>query len=185
MENQSQLVEGCRAGKEWARKELYTLYAEQLLAVCYRYTGDPDTAHDLLHDGFIKIFTGFTYSGEGSLGGWLHKIMVNLALDHLRKKRQLQEISLDEEVLPEETEELPQQEIRDSIPESMLLEFVAELPEGYRTVFNLYVFEDRSHKEIGEILGIKERSSSSQYHRAKQLLAKKIQEYTRYEKGRG
>ena len=64
LENEIELIEGCRAGKDSARKELYTLYSKQMLAVCYRYTGDVDAAHDVLHDGFIKIFTHFTFRGE-------------------------------------------------------------------------------------------------------------------------
>ena len=68
LENEIELIEGCRAGKDSARKELYTLYSKQMLAVCYRYTGDMDAAHDVLHDGFIKIFTRFTFRGECALG---------------------------------------------------------------------------------------------------------------------
>ena len=68
MENEIELIKGCRAGKDSARKELYTLYSRQMLAVCFRYTGDMEAAHDVLHDGFIKIFTNFSFRGEASLG---------------------------------------------------------------------------------------------------------------------
>ncbi len=71
MENEIELIKGCRAGQDSARKELYTLYAKQMLAVCYRYTGDMDAAHDVLHDGFIKIFTNFSFRGEASLCTWI------------------------------------------------------------------------------------------------------------------
>ena len=71
MENEIELIKGCRAGQDSARKELYTLYAKQMLAVCYRYTGDMDAAHDVLHDGFIKIFTNFSFRGESSLCTWI------------------------------------------------------------------------------------------------------------------
>ena len=67
LENEIELIKGCRAGKDSARKELYTLYSKQMLAVCFRYTGDMDAAHDVLHDGFIKIFTNFSFRGESSL----------------------------------------------------------------------------------------------------------------------
>ena len=74
LENEIELIEGCRAGKDSARKELYTLYSKQMLAVCYRYTGDMDAAHDVLHDGFIKIFTRFTFRGECALGTWVTRV---------------------------------------------------------------------------------------------------------------
>ena len=77
LENEIELIEGCRAGKDSARKELYTLYSKQMLAVCYRYTGDMDAAHDVLHDGFIKIFTRFTFRGECALGTWVTRVMVD------------------------------------------------------------------------------------------------------------
>ena len=70
LENEIELIKGCRAGKDSARKELYTLYSKQMLAVCFRYTGDMDAAHDVLHDGFIKIFTNFSFRGESSLCTW-------------------------------------------------------------------------------------------------------------------
>ena len=81
LENEIELIEGCRAGKDSARKELYTLYSKQMLAVCYRYTGDMDAAHDVLHDGFIKIFTRFTFRGECALGTWVTRVMVTQAID--------------------------------------------------------------------------------------------------------
>ena len=120
-----------------------------MLAVCYRYTGDMDAAHDVLHDGFIKIFTNFSFRGEASLSTWITRVMVT--------------------------------DRGSSISEEQLMAFVAELPDGCRTVFNLYVFEEKSHKEIAGMLHIKEHSSTSQLHRAKYLLAKRIKEYRNHE----
>ena len=175
MENEIELVEGCRAGKDSARKELYTLYAKQMLAVCYRYTGDVDAAHDVLHDGFIKIFTHFTFRGECTLATWVTRVMVTQAIDYLRRRKRISQLVTNEEQLPDLPDEA-------STAEEQLMAFVAELPDGCRTVFNLYVFEEKSHKEIAEMLGIKEHSSTSQLHRAKNLLAKRIKEYTAYER---
>ena len=180
MENEIELIKDCRAGKDSARKELYTLYSKQMLAVCYRYTGDMDAAHDVLHDGFIKIFTHFTFRGESSLATWMTRVMVTQSLDYLRRQKRFSQLMVLEEKLPD----VP--DISDSgggsgISEERLLAFVAELPDGCRTVFNLYVFEEKSHKEIAEVLHIKEHSSTSQLHRAKCLLAKKINEYRNYE----
>ena len=178
MENEIELIKGCRAGKDSARKELYTLYSKQLLAICYRYTGDMEAAHDVLHDGFIKIFTKFSFRGESSLSTWITRVMVTQALDYLRKQKRITQVIAHEEQIPD----IP--DLGDNgcgISEEQLMAFVADLPDGCRTVFNLYVFEEKSHKEIAEMLNIKEHSSTSQLHRAKYLLAKKIKEYRNHE----
>ena len=101
MENEIELIKGCRAGQDSARKELYTLYAKQMLAVCYRYTGDMDAAHDVLHDGFIKIFTRFTFRGECALGTWVTRVMVTQAIDYLRRKHRFSQLVVNEEQLPD------------------------------------------------------------------------------------
>ena len=97
LENEIELIEGCRAGKDSARKELYTLYSKQMLAVCYRYTGDVDAAHDVLHDGFIKIFTHFTFRGECALSTWVTRVMVTQAIDYLRKQQRFSQLVVNEE----------------------------------------------------------------------------------------
>jgi RNA polymerase sigma-70 factor (ECF subfamily) len=149
-----------------------------MLAVCYRYTGDRDVAYDVLHDGFIKIFTHFSFRGESSLLTWMTRVMITRAIDYLRsRQRRKWIISYDDEEIPD-VPDVSDSENSDRIPEERLMEFVAELPPVCRTVFNLYAFEGKSHKEIAEILHIKEHSSSSQLHRAKYLLAKRITEYT-------
>ena len=178
MENEIELIKGCRAGKDSARKELYTLYSNKMLAVCYRYTGDVDAAYDVLHDGFIKIFTHFSFRGESSLGTWITRVMVTQALDYLRRQKRITQVIVHEEQIPD----IPDiTENGSDISEEQLMAFVADLPDGCRTVFNLYVFEEKSHKEIAEMLNIKEHSSTSQLHRAKYLLAKKIKEYRNHE----
>jgi RNA polymerase sigma-70 factor (ECF subfamily) len=180
LENEIELIRGCRAGEDFARKQLYTLYSKQMLAVCYRYTGDMDAAHDVLHDGFIKIFTRFSFRGESSLRTWITKVMVTQSLDYLRKQKRMSEVVIFDEYLPD-IPDLSEMGNTSEISEEKLMEFVAELPDGCRTVFNLYVFEDKSHKEIGELLRIKEHSSTSQLHRARFLLAEKIKEYMNHE----
>ncbi len=177
LENEIELVEGCRAGMDSARRELYTLYSKQMLAVCYRYTGDMDAAYDVLHDGFIKIFTHFTFRGECALGTWVTRVMVTQAIDYLRKQQRFNRLVVTEEQLPDIADETEVAEAGSRLSEELLMKFVAELPDGCRTVFNLYVFEEKSHKEIAELLHIKEHSSTSQLHRAKSLLVKRIKEY--------
>ena len=149
LENEIELIKGCRAGKDSARKELYTLYSKQMLAVCFLCT-------------------------------WITRVMVTQALDYLRREKRVNQLVVHEDELPD----IP--DISDSgggagISEEQLMAFIAELPDGCRTVFNLYVFEEKSHKEIAKMLHIKEHSSTSQLHRAKYLLAKRIKEYRNHE----
>lgn len=146
------------------------------MAICLRYVSDRESAQDVLHDGFIRIFQSFQqfhYQGVGSLKAWMSRIMVNEALGFLRKKNQ----QVQQEVLMDEIPDREEDESTEDIPQSVLMRLIRELPDGYRTVFNLYVFEEKSHKEIGTLLGITERTSSSQFYRAKTLLLQKIKEY--------
>lgn len=174
--NETELINRCKSGENIARQKLYESYAEAMLCICYRYTGDVDTAHDLLHDGFLKVFSSissFQCKGEGSLRAWLSKLFTNLSLEYLRKKDLLRH------GFPlEEAEELPDEAEPDANLLSMdiLMRFVTELPIGYRTVFNLYVWEEWSHKEIAKELRIQEKSSASQLNRARKILAARIRE---------
>lgn len=175
--NEAELAEGCQRADNASRRMLYEQYGGTLMAICLRYMADREEAEDVLHDGFIHIFQSFdqfSYQGEGSLKAWLCRVMTNEALNALRKRnRQLaQEVPMAE--MPDMTEE---EGSLDDLPSSVLMEMVQSLPEGYRTVFNLYVFEEKSHKEIADLLGINERTSSSQFYRAKCLLMKKINDY--------
>lgn len=173
-----ELSEQCRQGNNRARRELYERYAGRLLAICLRYVSDRDTAQDLLHDGFLKIFGSFdkfTWRGEGSLRAWMERVMVNTALQYLRKNDVINQASPLEEV-PEVYDE-PDDDDIGMIPQSVLMQFVRELPPGYRTVFNLYTFENKSHKEIALLLGINEKSSASQLFRAKSTLIRKVKDW--------
>ena len=159
-----------------ARRELYEKFSGLLMAVCVRYVSDREVAQDILHDGFINIFDSickFQYKGEGSLKAWLIKVMMNESLQYLRKNSKINEISYEE--IPDIVDD-EQEDISD-IPASVLMGLVRKLPTGYRTVLNLYVFENKSHKEIAEMLNISEHTSSSQYFRAKKLLTTMIKEY--------
>lgn len=184
LEQEVELIKGCRAGEESARKTLYTLYANKMLAICFRYTGDLDAAHDVLHDGFVKIFTRFNFRGECSLATWITRVMVTQSLDYLRRQQRVNLLMSREEELPDVPDVSDEALGAERIPEDVLMAFVAELPEGCRTVFNLYVFEEKSHKEIAELLHIKEHSSTSQFHRAKSLLVKRIKGYLENESKR-
>lgn len=153
-----------------------------MLAVCYRYVGDIDEAHDVLHDAFIRIFSNFTFRGECSLATWMTRVMMTQSIDYLRRKQRFNQLIVSDDHLPDVVDEAEAAESGSQLSEEILMQFVAELPDGCRTVFNLYVFEEKSHKEIARLLHIKEHSSTSQLHRAKSLLAKRIKEYTEHER---
>ena len=170
------LAEGCREGDGAARRELYDRFAGRLMAVCMRYAGDRATAEDLLHDAFLKIygaFGKFSYRGPGSLRAWMERVTVNVALEWLRGRNRLGMTELDEGRVAATVAESAVEQV----PREVLLRFVSELPEGYRAVFNLYCIEEYSHREIARMLGINEKSSSSQLFRARALLARKIRAY--------
>lgn len=176
--NETELIYKCKKGDNFAQKRLYEIYSRQMMAICYRYVGDKMTSEDILHDGFIKVFGSihsFNYRGEGSLKAWISRIFVNASLEYLRKNEPVRNSSAIEDW--RETDfELEEEEI-EQIPNQVLIDYISELPEGYRTVFNMYILEEMSHKEIGATLGINEASSRSQLSRAKAILAKKIQDY--------
>lgn len=173
--SENELSLRCKQEDMNARRMLYERYGGVLMAICLRYTGNREEAEDVLHDGFLHIFESikqFTYQGEGSLKAWLSRVMVNEALGFLRKRN----AQTQQEVLLDEIPDMPDTEDTgfDGLPQSVLMRMISELPDGYRTIFNLYVFEDKSHKEIASMLGISERTSSSQFYRAKSLLMKKL-----------
>lgn len=174
--NDAELIAGCKAGKQEALEAIYRLFSRQMYGVCYRYVGD-DTALDVMHDGFIKVFSTIGQLHATDLSGfkaWITRIMVTTSLLHLRQQKATAFLSVDD---LEETMQPVDEEDITSIPIETLMKFIAELPTGYRTILNLSVFEGMSHKEIARTLGINEHSSSSQLHRAKCVLAQKIKEY--------
>ena len=142
-----------------------------------------DDVRDVLQDCFVKIFTsihGFEWRGEGSLRGWMVRVVVNESLKFLKRNRQLESLG-DGWDVPDTVEDEPDAE---DIPSEVLQEMICRLPAGYRAVFNLYVFEKKSHKEIAAMLNIKESTSASQLHRAKAVLAKEVQRYKAQVNGR-
>ena len=171
------LAERCRRKESQAFKELYDTYAGRLFSLCTRYAPTQTSAEDILQDSFIKIiqsFDSFRYKGAGSLYAWMSRITVNRALDSIKKDSRIPTVTLEES----RAEEIRLDD-RDIgiIPEKELLRMIRELPSGYRTVFNMFALDGFSHKEIARALGIRERTSSSQYSRARAMLAGKIKHY--------
>jgi len=171
--DEQELIAGCKDGKQWAQKAVYEQYAQIMLSVCYRYVNDRETARDLLQDGFIKLFTKInSYSGLGAFAGWVRRIFVTTALEYLRQTNALKlSSSIDEYDHYIEDDDVP---IIDKISADDLMKCVGELPNGYRTVFNLYAIEGYSHQEIANILSISENTSRTQFMRARKLLQKNV-----------
>ncbi len=171
------LAKLCARGDETARKELYTKYAAYLYALCIRYVGDRDEARDLMHDSIIKIFDKIgKYRPTGSLKSWCSRITVNLVIDSMRKKKRFETVCLDQtnENIPE-----PQKDEILKIPKTELMRMVGELPQTKRVVFNLYCVEGYSHKDIAQMLDIKEKTSSSLLFKARAQLAEDVRNYIR------
>ena len=172
-----ELAKLCARGDDKARKELYTRYAAYLYALCIRYVGDKELARDLMHDAIIKIFdTVGKYKPTGSLKSWCARVTVNMVIDHLRKSRRMDLVPLEhtQEKIPE-----PQNEEVAKIPKAELMRMVGELPETKRVIFNLFCVEGYSHKDIAEMLNIKEKTSSSLLFKAREQLAENVRDYIR------
>ena len=168
----------CADGDERARKELYTRYAGSLYAICIRYVGDRGLARDLMHDSIIKIFdTIGRYKPSGTLKSWVSKVTVNLIIDHMRLSRRFDHVPLDSTL--ERIQAEPSAEEMKSVPKSEIMRLVGQLPETKRVIFNLFCVEGYSHKDISDMLGIKEKTSSSLLFKARAQLAEGVREYLR------
>ena len=169
------LIESCIKGDRKAQKVLYDRLAPRMYPLCIRYMGDRELAEDILQDGFITLFTRLdSYKGDGSFEGWARKIFVTTALMSLRKKDALK-MSDDLEAARGMKSEVSTQ--IQNIGYKELMKLIAQLPPGFRTVFNMYALEGFSHKEIGEMLGISETTSRTQFSRARAWLQGKIKEF--------
>lgn len=181
---EQELVEGCRRGDDVARRQLYERYAGKMMAICMRYMGNREEAEDLLHDGYIKLygsFDKFEWQGEGTLPAWMARVMANLALQRLRKNDVMsQTVELENTAeLRDDVDRPDEGPDIETIPKKVLMQFIEELPPGYRAVFNMHVFEGKNHIEIGKELGINNKSSASQLVRARAILKERVNEWRR------
>lgn len=166
-------LDGDNTATEW----IYRKHVRYLSALCSRYITEDEDIKDVLQESFIKIFTSldsFKYRGEGALKAWMAKITLNETLKFVRNNSRLPIDGIDDKDINIADDDSMETE---DIPTDVLHQFIRELPDGYRTVFNLYVIDDKSHKEIAQLLGIKENTSASQLHKAKSMLAQKIKHY--------
>lgn len=171
-----QIIALCLKGDRKAQEQLFSAYSGVMFAICRRYTRNIHEAEDILQEGFIKVFSHMhTYNNAGSFEGWMKRIFINTALKAISKKSATYELN-GMENMPE----IPvEPNIISRLTEEKLLELISELPDGYRTVFNLYVIEGFTHKEIAEMLGSQESTSRSQLLKARRLLQEKLLELQR------
>lgn len=166
----NKLILRCAKNDRDAQKEIYQLFAGKLYSICLKYSKNKQEAQDNFQDGFITIFNKIgTFNFKGSFEGWLKRIMVNTILLKYRKKSVLNIV----------TEEIPDEVVvqvdDDDISLDFLLDLIKELPERYRMVFNLYVLDGFSHKEIAKMLKIAEGTSKSNLARARMILKRKLE----------
>ena len=178
-----QIIEGCRQGRPASEKALFQRFAPKVLAIARRYATDEPQALDFLQEAFVFLFQKIDQFDpeRGPFEGWLYRLSVNTILQLLRKNRR-------QESWVELPPDLPEAEIQNSelemLQQDQLTQAIRQLPEGYRQVLNLFIFEEWSHREIAAALNIAESASRSQLSRAKQLLKQQLQQMLRhYEQG--
>ena len=176
----SQLIKDCIRSRPTAQRELYDLFAPIMLGICFRYTKNMDDAENILQDGFVKVFNYLhQFKGEGDLGAWIRRIMVNTALSYLKTSSKYRyDLIFDDMPLHVVSSEDPS--VRLDTKE--LTSLIRQLPPGYQTIFNLHAVEGYTHVEIGTMLGISDSTSRSQYARARALLIEWIKKTSLKEK---
>jgi len=167
-----QLIINCKKNDTKAQSQLYKLFSSKLFSVCLKYSRNYAEAEDNLHDSFMAIFKKIKqYNGKGSFEGWIKRITINTALQRYREKSVFKIVN--EENIEDELVEIED----DDISIDYLLKIIQELPDRYRLVFNLYVLDGYSHKEVAEMLNINVGTSKSNLARARLILKEKIEDY--------
>lgn len=169
----SDLIKGSIAGDRHIQELLYKKFSDKMYGVALRYAGDESDAHDIMQDGFIKVFKNLEkFRSEGSFEGWIRRIIVNTSIEHFRRKRKAYSITESQENNIEDVS----LDAMDVLDTKDLMQIINQLPPGYKMVFNMHIIEGYSHKEIADILGITEGTSKSQLARAKGVLRKILEE---------
>lgn len=180
MDDHQKLVKDCLKNNAIAQKQLYDLFSGNMLGICYRYTKSMNDAEEVLQQGFIKIFRNLhQYKMQGDLGAWIRRIMVNTAINYLKRKPRYQlDLSFEDSHLHPVASGEP--DITLNMKD--LLNLIRQLPPGYQAIFNLHAVEGYTHVEIGKILGINDSTSRSQYARARALLINWLDKHSVSEK---
>jgi RNA polymerase sigma factor (sigma-70 family) len=168
------IVDAAKKGDAKAQKLIYERYAPVMMSVCWRYVGDKETAKDMLQDGFIKLFSKLNmYAGTGAFAGWVRRVFVTTCLEYLRQKSALKMSNPIDDV----GYNIQHQEVSviDKISADELMDLIADMPDNFRTVFNLYVIEGYSHAEIADLIGITEVNSRTIFLRARKFLQHAIE----------
>lgn len=170
------IINGCKAGKRGSQEQLFKLLYSPIFKTCMLYSSSRMQAEDFAHDGFIKIFQKVNqYNGTGSFEGWARRVVRNIIFDDLKNSKKFNFVDGDEIVdIPESEPELIDN--YKGISTEKMLSILQGLPTCFRTVFNLKVFDDMTHEEIGKTLGISDGTSKSHYHRAKNKILKAFNE---------
>ena len=178
--NEAEVIKGCLRNDRASQKALYEFFYGKMMGVCLRYSKSSDEAKDVLHEGFMKVFTSLkNFSNKGSFEGWVRKIMVHTSIDHIRKNRQEYLIvntvyANDRSKNLREEQEVTDDDILNRISKEEIMKAVEQLTPAYRAVFNLYVVDEYTHKEISEMLDISEGTSKSNLAKAKFNLRKNL-----------
>ncbi len=171
---ESDLIRGCLEGDRRMQEEMYKRFSPKMYAVCLRYAGNNDDAQDILQDGFVKVFRNLDmYRGDGSFEGWTRRIFVNTAIEHYRRKANTHPVTETHENILEARDI----SALDRLSAKDLHAIIQQLSPGYKTIFNLYVVEGYTHKEIADMMGISEGTSKSQLARAKAILQNIVKTY--------
>ncbi|MGQ0828621.1 MAG: RNA polymerase sigma factor [Bacteroidota bacterium] len=176
---ETEIIKGCLKNDRASQKALYERFYSKMLGVCLRYSKNSDEAKDILHEGFLKVFNGLKkFNATGSFEGWVRRIIVNTAIDQLRKNKQnyliVSTVYANEKASGMAVEEINEDELLSHINQEEILKAVQKLTPAYRTVFNLYVVEEYTHREIAELLDISEGTSKSNLSKAKFNLKKNL-----------
>lgn len=167
MQTDSELVKACLKNDKTSQKRLFETYAKQMLGLCYRYVNDYDIAHDIMQEGFIKVFKNLeSYRGESALKSWIRKIMVNSCLQHLRKEKNKRKVNLEHA----ENIAFDAPIYNDFLEIDFVMSAITKLPSTLRTALNLFAIEGYSYSEIAGELGLEESSVRSNIHRARKQL---------------
>ena len=171
-----ELISGCKKGERTHFNYLYKTFSGSLFSICRRYAGNEEEAKDLLQEGFVRIFKKLdTFNIErGSFEGWMKRIVVNLCIDNYRNNKiRFQEVVVDDIADDSFSDDECAEEIQD-IAHEEILQAITKLPMGYRTVFNMFIIDEKSHKEIAATLNISENTSKTQLFKARKMLQKKL-----------